>query len=152
MRFKSSRGSESEQPGAWACKRTWILPTTLAGLVILGAVTVLSFAQTPAPQLPSRPPHPLLLPEANRLPDANEQMEMREQKSKRRNFDAANAERLRQMTQATEMLETMAIALKAEIDNTDSTQLSQNAVHKAETIEKLAQLIKDRMKLTVKAN
>jgi hypothetical protein len=94
----------------------------------------------------------LLLPEANRPPDANQQMEMREEKSRRQNFDAANAERLRQMTQATAMLETMAIALKAEVDNSSSTELSENAVHKAETIEKLAQIVKDQMKLTVKPN
>ena len=125
MRFKSSRGSESEEPGAWSCKRVWILRTTLAGSAILAMVTLLSFGQTAAPQLPSHPPHPLLLPEANRPPDANEQMQMREQRSKRQNFDAANAERLRQMTQATKMLETMAIALKAEVDNTDSAQLSE---------------------------
>jgi hypothetical protein len=152
MRFESSRGSESEQPGAGARKRTWILPTTLAGSAILATVTLLGFAQTPAPQLPTHPPHPLLLPEANRLPDANQQMEMHEERSKRQNFDAANAERLRQMTQATAMLETMAIALKAEVDNVGSDRLSENAVHKAETIEKLAQIVKERMKLTVKTN
>jgi hypothetical protein len=79
-------------------------------------------------------------------------MQMREQKVKRQNFDAANAERLRQMTQATEMLETMAIALKAEVDNTGSARLSETALHKAETIEKLAQLVKQRMELTVNPN
>ena len=148
MRFKSSRGSESEQPG-WARKRTWILPTTLAGSAILATATLLSFAQTSSQ---SPPPHPLLLPAANRPLDANQQMEMREKKSKRQNFDAANAERLRQMTQASEMLETMAIALKAEVDKNGSTQLSENAVHKAETIEKLAQIVKEQMKLTVNPN
>jgi hypothetical protein len=104
------------------------------------------------PQLPTKPPHPLLLPEANRPPDANEQMEMREKKVRRQNFDAANAERLRQMARATEMLETMAIALKAEVDNAGSAQPSENAVHKAETIEKLAHLVKERMQLTVGPN
>src|ERR1700754_1167176 len=119
MRLKSSAGSESEQPNPGTRKRVWILPSILSGSAILATVTVLSFAQNPAPE-----PHPLLLPAVNRPPDANLQMEMREQKSKRQNFDAANAERLRQMTQATEMLETMAIALKAEVDNTHSTHLS----------------------------
>jgi hypothetical protein len=148
MRFKSSRGSESEQPGQ-ARRRAWMLPTTLAGSAILATVTVLSFAQT-ASQSP--PPHPLILPAANRPLDANQQMELREKNSKRQNFDAANAERLRQMTQATEMLETLAIALKAEIDNNGSAPLSENAVHKAETIEKLARLVKERMQLSVGPN
>lgn len=150
MRCKSSPGSESEQPVAGARKRVWIFPAILAGSAILAAVTVLSFAQNPVQQLPTPPPHPLI--QANRPPDANQQMEMREKKSWRENFDAANAERLRQMTQATAMLETMAIALKAEVDNSGSTPLSENAVHKAETIEKLAQIIKERMQLTVKPN
>ncbi len=152
MRFKSSPGSELEQHGSWVSKRSWVLPTTLAGSVVLAAATLLSFAQSPPGQLPSHPPHSIILPEANRLPDANQQMEMREQKSRRQNFDAANAERLRQMTKATEMLETMAIALKAEIDNAGSARLSENAMHKAETIEKLAQLVKERMELTVRPN
>jgi hypothetical protein len=147
MRFKSSLGSESEQPGARARKRAWILPATLGGSAILAGMTLLGFAQTP-----TTTPHPLLLPAANRPPDANEQMEMREKKSKVQNFDAANAERLRQMARATEMLETMAIALKAEVDSSGSAPLSESAVHKAETIEKLAEIVKDRMKLTVKPN
>jgi hypothetical protein len=152
MRFESSRGSESEQSDVWARKRVWILPTILGGSAILGTVTLLSFAQTPTPGSPVPTPHPILRPEANRPPDANQQMQMREQKVKRQNFDAANAERLRQMTQATEMLETMAIALKAEVDNTGSARLSETALHKAETIEKLAQLVKQRMELTVNPN
>ena len=152
MRCKSSPGSESKQSVAGTFKGARIFPATLAGSAILAAVTLLSFAQTPAPQLSAPAPHPLLLPEANRPPDANEQMEMREKKSRRQNFDAANAERLRQMTQATAMLETMAIALKAEVDNSGSAPLSENALHKAETIEKLAQIVKERMQLTVKPN
>jgi hypothetical protein len=152
MRCKLSPGSESEQCVAGTRKGVWILPATLAGSAILAAVTLLSFAQTTTSQLPTPPPHPPLFLGANRPPDANEQMEMREKKSRRQNFDAANAERLRQMTKATEMLETMAIALKAEVDKTDSAQLSENAVHKAETIEKLAQIVKEQMQLTVKPN
>jgi hypothetical protein len=76
-------------------------------------------------------------------------MEMREQKARKQNFDAANAERLRQMTEASKMLETMAIALKAEVDKTSSGRLSESAIHKAETIEKLARIVKEEMKLTV---
>lgn len=150
MRCRLSPGSESGQPVAGTRKGAWILPATLAGSAIFATVTLLSFAQTTTSQLPNPAPHPPLLEGANRLPDANEQMTMREKKSGRQRFDAANAERLRQMTEATEMLETMAIALKAEVDKSDSGQLSENAVHKAETIEKLAQIIKERMKLTVK--
>jgi hypothetical protein len=113
-------------------------------------MTFFGSAQAPGP--PLQVPHSILLPAVNRPPDANEQMEMREQKSKKQNFDKANAERLRQMEEATQILETMAMALKAEVDSSDSNTLSPGAIHKAETIERLARIVKERMKLTVGPN
>lgn len=127
----------------------WLLQAAAMAAVGCGTVTLLGFAQTATPV---RVPHPILLPEANRPPDANEQMQMREQKSRKQNFDKANAERLRQMEEASQMMETIAIALKAEVDNEQSGGPSQGAVHKAETIEKLAHIVKERMKLTVASN
>jgi hypothetical protein len=118
----------------------------LPGVLLFGMLALMAFAQN---QDPLRHEKPLLLPEANRPPDANEQMKMHEAQNKNKNFDAANAERLKQMMQATKMLETMAIALKAEVDNSNSSALSPEAVHKAETIEKLAHIVKERMKVTV---
>jgi hypothetical protein len=56
------------------------------------------------------------------------------------------------MMQASEMLETMAIALKAEVDNSSSGTLSPEVLRKAEVIEKLAHIVKDRMKMTVLPN
>jgi hypothetical protein len=115
--------------------------------VAMATMTLLGLAQVPG-NAPNGPPHPLLSPAINPTPDANDQLAMRERKTGRKNFDAANAERLRQMTQATQMLETMAIALKAEVDNAATDGFSESAVRKAETIEKLAQIVKERMKLT----
>jgi hypothetical protein len=109
-------------------------------------LTLAGFAQMPS-QGPSGQPRTVLLPETNRLPDANDQMLMRERNTQMRNFDAANAQRLKQLMQASEALETMAMALKAEVDK--SEDLSQNTIHKAETIEKLARIVKDRMKLSI---
>jgi|SRR4051794_15948768 len=108
-------------------------------------LTLAGFAQMP--QSPSGQPRTVLLPETNRIPDANDQMLMRERNRQMRNFDAANAQRLKQLMQASEALETMAMALKAEVDK--SEDLSQNTIHKAETIEKLARIVKDRMKLSI---
>ena len=104
------------------------------------------------PELPRAPaaagsPRPLIRPETNRPPDANDQMKMRERNAQMRNFDAVNAQRQKQMMQASEALETMAMALKAEVDKSDD--LSQNTIHKAETIEKLARIVKEKMKLSV---
>lgn len=116
--------------------------------MVTGMSPLAGFAQMSQP--PSRPPKPVVSPEANRPPDANDQMAMRENNAKRHNFDAANAERLREVTEATQMLETMAIALKAEVEK--SGDFSQNTIHKAETIEKLAHIVEERMKLSVAPN
>ncbi len=115
----------------------------VAGIWTLGGV-----AQST--QGPSGPPKPIIAPAANPMHDANDQMMMREKNSVQRNFDAANAERLKQLEEAAQIMETMAIALKAEVDKSVGT--SQNEIHKAETIEKLAHMVKERMKLTVAPN
>lgn len=116
---------------------------------VLSVSGVLATAQAPPPP---HTPKPLLLPEANRPLDANQQMELREKNVKKVNFEAANLERKRQMTNDSDMLVTMAMALKAEVDNSSSTTLSPNAMRKAEMIEKLARGVKEKMKLTIGAN
>src|SRR5438874_6685972 len=98
----------------------------LCGAIVAGTLTLAGFAQMTQP--PPRPAGPVLSPEANRLPDANDQMLMRERNAQMRNYAAANAERRKQLMQASEMLETMAMALKAEVDKSDD--LSENTIHK----------------------
>ena len=98
---------------------------------------------------PGSPDRPYLLPEANRLPDANEQMKMREKASKEQNFEAANAERRKQIADESTKLLTLAMALKAEVDKTNKDTLSLNVIRKADEIEKLAHNVKEKMKLTV---
>jgi len=122
----------------------WLYRWSFAFLLVM--LTMACFAQV---NQPSQPPKPLIIPEANPLPDKNQQMEMRERNVQRRNFNAANAERLRQMTKASEMLETLAMALKAEVDNTPPGPASANAMRKADNIEKLARIVKDQMTLTM---
>jgi uncharacterized protein with WD repeat len=119
----------------------------LSGAIVAASLALAGFAQMTQP--PQRPPRPVLSPEANRPPDANAQMMMREQNAQMRNYSAANAERRKQMMQASLALETLAMALKAEMDKSDD--LSQNEVNKAETIEKLARIVKERMTLSVTA-
>jgi hypothetical protein len=127
----------------------WVL--TAAAAIAMVPI-FLSFARTMAAQMQPRP-HSIILPEANRLPDANDQMEMREKNVKKQQFEAANTERLRQMNQESEGLLTVAMALKAEVDNSNkSGQLSANAIRKADAIEKLAHNVKEKMKLTVAPN
>ena len=144
MRFLSFRAHDSQplrNSRGWFSR--WLLP----GAVIAGMLTLACFAQINQP--PSHTPMPLIMPEANPMPDKNDQMQMRERNAQRHNFDAANAERRKQMMKATEMLETMAMSLKAEVDDSTSGSLSQNALRKADTIEKLARMVKERMTLNV---
>lgn len=110
MRSKSLWGSGFGQLGARRPGRSHFYQRFFPASVVVALLTLAGFAQTN--QEPSRPPKPILMPEANRVPDANDQMEMREQRIQRQNFEAANAERRKQLMQAAEMLETMAIALK----------------------------------------
>jgi hypothetical protein len=126
-----------------------VIPAAIVtAAVVTGMLTLAGFAQMSLE--PTRAPRPMLSPEANRLPDKNDQMIMQVQNVQRHNFNAANAERLKQMMQASEALETLAMSLKAQVDKPGD--LSQNEVNKAETIEKLARIVKERMKLTVPAN
>jgi hypothetical protein len=117
----------------------------ISGAIAGGTLMLAGVAQNTQSQ--PDPARPLLRPEANRLPDSNDQMKMRERDLQRLNFEAANAERRNQLVKASEMLETMAMSLKAEVDRPDD--LSQNTIHKAETIERLARIVKERMTLTV---
>ncbi len=119
-----------------------------AGMVLMAALA--AFSQS-TPEVP-KAPKPVLRPEANRLPDANEQMKLREGQKRKANFDAANSARLRQMSQDSDRLLTMAMALKAEVDQTHGDALSANALRKAEVIETLARGVKEKMKLTITPN
>jgi hypothetical protein len=145
MRFMSFRHPASRR-SATTCERAWRTQLLLPGVVLSGMLALVAFAQN---QTPPHPEKPIILPEANRPPDANEQMKMRESQNRKTNFDAANAVRLKQMVQASEMLETMAIALKAEVDKSNASAPSPEVLHKAETIERLARIVKERMKMTV---
>lgn len=92
---------------------------------------------------------PYLSPDANRLPDVNDQMKMRDKKDKQQSFEAANEERKKQLSDDSEKLLTLAMALKAEVDKTNKDMLSLNVIRKADEIEKLAHVVKEKMKLTV---
>lgn len=109
--------------------------------------------QVPGQQPPSlNPDRPYLVPEANRLPNVNDQMRMREKKKIQQNFDAANFARKKQIADDSSKLITLAIALKAELDNNSNDTLSANEMRKVAEIERLARDVKEKMKLTVGAN
>ncbi|KAA6457971.1 hypothetical protein DYQ86_21655 [Acidobacteria bacterium AB60] len=85
-------------------------------------------------------------------PDKNAQMQMQTERSKKASWDAANSERKRQISDDTTRLLELATQLKAEVDKTGKDTLSLNVIRKAESIEKLAHGVKEKMKLTIGAS
>jgi hypothetical protein len=127
--------------------RRWI-----RGVVGLTVLTTLIAAAQALHQSPgANPDKPYLLPEANRLPDKNDQMQLNSDQAKKQHFEAANAERKRQIADDTAKLLALATELKSEVDKTSKDTLSINVIRKAESIEKLAKGVKEKMKLTVGA-
>ena len=116
--------------------------------LVAGALLLASMAKSQEDP-PPRAPHPILLPEANHLPDVNDQMKLHEKNAKKQNFDAANAERKRELDDETNKLLILARDLKLQTDNIGSSPLTHKAVREAEVIEQLARDVKEKMKLTV---
>ena len=126
-------------------RRTW---SYRALLVIAAGMTILvpgGWSQTSQPDHP----HGIILPEANHLPDVNDQMKLHEQNTKKQNFEAANAERKRELDDASTKLLILARDLKQQTDNMGTSPLTRKAVREAEVIEMLARDVKEKMKLTV---
>ncbi len=128
-------------PGRESCVRIAVGLT--AGVILF---TSLANSQQNPPQ---QPPHPILLPEANHLPDINDQMKLHEQNSKKQNFEAANAERKRQLDDESAKLLILAKDLKLQTDHMGTTPLTSKATREAEIIEILARDVREKMKLTV---
>jgi hypothetical protein len=104
------------------------------------------------PQAQQQPNTPRNVPDfINRLPDTNDEARMHQDKSGQANFDAANAQRKKEVSEDTAKLVKLANDLKAEVDSTDKDTLSVSAIKKAEAIEKLAKSLKQKMTVTVAA-
>ena len=88
-------------------------------------------------------------PSVTRIPDANTQADINGQDSKVKDFEAANAERKKQIANDSAKLLKLATDLKSEVDKTNKDTLSLNVIRKADEIEKLAHDVKEKMKLTV---
>jgi hypothetical protein len=109
------------------------------------------FASTAMGQQDPPPPphHPILLPEANHLPDVNDQLKLHQQNAKKQDFDAANAERKRQLDDESAKLLILARDLKTQMDNIGTDPLPPRVLREAEVIEILARDVKEKMKMTV---
>ena len=96
--------------------------------------------------------YPHIPPEMTRIPDNNQVNDINDQQTKKRNFEVANAERKKQISEDSAKLLKLATDLKAEVDKTTKDTLSLNVVRKADEIERLAHSVKEKMKLTVGAD
>src|SRR3954451_7756310 len=137
------------------CFRTGLCAPVIAMAVLISgfAVTCRLYSQQPANQ--GQQPienRPIINPIANRPPDANAQMLMRDQQAKKANYDAANSERKRQISDDSARLLKLASDLKSEVDKTSKDTLLLGVIRKAEEIEKLAHSVKEKMKLTMNGN
>ncbi|WP_348262004.1 hypothetical protein P8935_19645 [Telmatobacter sp. DSM 110680] len=92
-------------------------------------------------------PRPIVIP--NRSLDTHELNALAEKNAKKRNFDAANAERKRVMDDDISKLVILARDLKTKTDNMGNAPLTPVMVREAEVIEFLANDVKEKMKLTV---
>lgn len=127
----------------------------LPKLAFIAAVLTVAFtpvAGIEPPQAQQQPNTPRNVPDfINRLPDTNDEARMHQDKSGQANFDAANAQRKKEVAEDTDKLVKLANDLKAEVDSTDKGTLSVSAIKKAEAIEKLAKSLKQKMTVTVAA-
>ena len=122
-------------------------------LLTCGVSLVLGQTTNPQAQVSQpQPKHTLLDPEINRPPDANQIMLMREQQAKKKNFEAANTERKRQLAEDSALLLKLAGELKTEIGKTSAGALGPDAMRKLEDIERLARNVQQKMKLTMGAS
>ena len=127
------------------------LPKRMATTVL--AAGLLFFAITPiASDGMGQNTYPHLPPELNRIPDSNQANEINDQQKKKDNFEAANAERKKEIASDTTKLLKLATELKAEVDKTNKDTLNLKVVRKADEIEKLAHSVKEKMQLTVGAS
>jgi hypothetical protein len=119
-----------------------------AGLLVLSVLlcSITSFSQQ-VPQTP--PPHPILLPQVNRLPDANAQMVMKQQLQVKRDFDAANALRQKQINDDSVKLLILAKDLRAQMNSLGDGSIPDRLLREAAAIELLAHDVQARMVLTV---
>jgi hypothetical protein len=126
-----------------------LVPKRALWVGILAASAAIILAPAVGGGLQSRNPVPHNSPEIIRAPDANEQNDINSQQTEKENFDAANAERKKQIAADSAKLLKLANDLKTEVDKTTKDTLSLNVIRKADEIEKLAHDVKEKMKLTV---
>lgn len=141
-----SSGQVSARPSGQFRMRRW-------GRILACLAAMAAFAGADGPGQKNAPGAPvsseIVIPQPNRLPDAVQQMQMSEQQAKQQSFEAANAERKKQIAEDSAKLLKLATELKTEVDKTTKDTLSLSVIRKADEIEKLAHGVKEKMKLSI---
>jgi hypothetical protein len=139
--MKSQRAEVTKGSRPPRARAIWIaLLAGLAGVILVPVVSRGLQVRDPGFRYP---------PSVTRIPDANAQNEINGQDSKDKSYEAANAERKKQIADDSSRLLKLATELKTEVDKTNKDTLSLNVIRKADAIEQLAHDVKEKMKLSV---
>lgn len=143
----------SEPPGS-PRRRAFAGLAGLAALCATVALTQQAPQQQDSPSTSQPRPWADSQPAAIRMPDANAQMQMQQQAkpSKQEKLEAANTARRKQIADDASRLLQLATELKSAVNKTDKDTLSLDVIRKAESIERLAKGVKEKMKLTAGAS
>jgi len=126
-------------------RRLWLLTLGLVLAINPGGSRVLA-----GQDINNKTPH---LPQSmNPMPSAIDQQKMQEHAGGKKNFEAVNAERKKEIGEESAILLRLAVDLKTEVDKTDKDTLSLKVIRKAEAIEKLAHDVREKMKLSIGSN
>jgi hypothetical protein len=117
--------------------------------ICLVAAAALTGAAEPGQNTPDMPNKPGNMSLPSFPPDAATQIELRDKQAKQQSFEAANAERKKQIAEDSAKLLKLATELKTEVDKTTKDTLSLTVIRKADEIEKLAHGVKEKMKLSI---
>lgn len=144
---REERGKQTS--GRMPTSRTW----SRMVLALLGLAALAGFAQQgqQAPQQSSQTPQ-VLQPDRNWEAGSTLAIPVPNAQSPNPNLDAANIERRRQIADDSARLLKLATDLKVEVDKTTKDTLSLGVIRKADEIERLAHDVKEKMKLTQKAD
>jgi hypothetical protein len=118
-----------------------------AGLAVAALAPVAG--QQPPPSPPSASTSPA---SAASAPGAAAQNNSNDRQAGKQSSDAVKAEEKKQPVQDSEKLLKLATSLKAEVDKTNQDTLSLSVIRQAGEIERLAHSVREKAKLSAKAN
>ncbi|HUN86092.1 MAG TPA: hypothetical protein VMU48_17060 [Terracidiphilus sp.] len=142
------RGSASilVSRGKWGLWLSVALCSSFVLLAVLGATA----QNGQAPEGALRNDKIALPTPVNEVSGPSSQMAMRGSDAKGSSYEAANAERHKEIVNESTELLGLALALKTDVDKTNKDMLSVTVIRKAEQIEKLARTVKEKMKLSTR--